>query len=261
MQCETDEFIEVCAQVGFRELELRETKVDAYLTVHSRNELRALLQRHDMHVATLNSLEFFSLIPEENFDFMLKKTEYMMTLCQLIECDSLVVVPSKNPHHLASSEIKARTVERLQRLADLGQTYGVKVGFEPIGYDIFSVRKVLDGLDIVTEIKNHDLSLILDTFNFYVGENTLDDLEKVPGERISFVHFHDAADLPMDKLTDADRVFPGEGVIDLDGMCRILKNRGYEGPLSVELINPKLWEQMSPKEIATRAWDSLQRYL
>jgi 2-keto-myo-inositol isomerase len=261
MQCDTEEFIEICAQAGFREVELRDSKVEAYLVDHSCKELRAVLRKHGVHVATLNSLEYFSLVPEENFDFMLKKAEYMMTLCQLIGCDTLVSVPSKNPHHLPLSEIKSRTVQRLQRLADLGNRYGVTVLFEPIGFDFFSIRKPLDGLDIVEEVENQEVGLLIDTFHFYVGESTLDDLEKVPPERISFVHFHDAADRPREELRDEDRLYPGEGVIDLDGFCRVLRDKGYEGPLSVELINPKLWEEMSPKDMAIKAWDSLKSYL
>jgi 2-keto-myo-inositol isomerase len=261
MQCDIEEFIEVCAQVGFRELELRDSKVEAYLVDHSCKELRALLRKHGIHVATLNSLEYFSLVPEENFHFMLKKAEYMMTLCQLIDCDTLVTVPSKNPYHLPLSEIKPRTVERLQRLADLGKSYGIKVLFEPIGFDFFSIRKHLDGLDIVNEIKNQGIGLLIDTFHFYVGENTLEDLEKIPPWRISLIHFHDAADRPRNKLGDEDRLYPGEGVIDLSGFCRVLRDKGYEGVLSVELINPKLWETVPSKDMAIKAWDSLKPYL
>lgn len=261
MQCDIEGFVEACAQAGFRELELRDSKVEAYLTDHSYKELRTLFRKHDVHVATLNSLEYFSLVPEENFNFMLKKAEYMMTLCQLIGCDTLVSVPSKNPHHLPLSEIKSRTVERLQGLADLGKRYGVKVLFEPIGFDFFSLRKPLDGLDIVSEIKNQEVGLLIDTFHFYVGESTLDDLERVPPERISFVHFHDAADRPRGELRDEDRLYPGEGVMDLRGFCKVLKDKGYEGALSVELINPKLWETMSPKDMASKAWNSLKPYL
>jgi 2-keto-myo-inositol isomerase len=261
MQCDIEEFIEVCAHVGFRELELRDSKVEAYLVDHSHKELRGLLRKRGIHVATLNSLECFSLVPEENFDFMLKKAEYMMTLCQLIDCDTLVSVPSKNPYHLPLSEIKPRTAERLQGLADLGNRYGVKVLFEPIGFDFFSIRKHLDGLDIVKEIKNQEVGLLIDTFHFHVGQNTLHDLGKIPLERISLIHFHDAADRPRDKLRDEDRLYPGEGVIDLDGFCGVLRDKGYEGVLSVELINPKLWETMSPKDMAIKAWDSLKPYL
>ena len=111
------------------------------------------------------------------------------------------------------------------------------------------------------EIKNQEVGLLIDTFHFYVGENTLGDLEKIPPEKISLVHFHDAADRPRDELRDEDRLYPGEGVIDLGGFCRVLKDKGYEGPLSVELINPKLWETASPKEMASKAWESLKPYV
>lgn len=260
MQCDTGEFIKICSQVGFKEVELRVPKVEEYLIDRSCKELRALLRKHNLHVATLNSLEFFSLVPEENFSFMLKKAEEMMILCQLIECDVLIVVPSKNPFSLSSSEIKTKTIQRLQELADLGKSYGVKVSFEPIGPCIFSIRKVLDGLDIVREIRNQKVALTIDTFNFYVGENTINDLKKVPGDMISFVHFHDVADLPLDKLNDEHRLFPGEGIMDLKGMCEVFRDKGYQGPLSVELFNPKLWE-MPPQEVASKAWKSLRRYL
>jgi len=260
MQCDIAEFIKICSKVGFKEVELRNSKVEEYLTDHSCKELRSLLRKHNMHVATLNSLEFFSLVPEENFDFMLKKAEEMMVLCQLVECDMLVVVPSKNPFNLPLVEIKRRTIQRLGRLAELGKTYGIKVGFEPIGHRVFSVRRVLDGLEIVKEVKNYKIGLIIDTFNFYVGENTLDDLEKVPGDRISFIHFHDAANLPLDKLSDEHRLFPGEGIIDLDGFCKILGKKNYQGPLSVELINPELWKVPAEK-IIKKAWNSLKKYL
>jgi len=104
------------------------------------------------------------------------------------------------------------------------------------------------------------VTLTIDTFNFYVGENTLSDLKKIPADTISFVHFHDAVDLPLDKLNDEHRLFPGEGVMDLKEICEVLRDKGYQGPLSVELFSPKLWE-MPPKEVARKAWESLRRYL
>jgi hypothetical protein len=42
---------------------------------------------------------------------------------------------------------------------------------------------------------------------------------------------------------------------------RVLSIYTYDGPLSVELINPKLWETMSPKDMASKAWESLKPYL
>lgn len=140
-----------------------------------------MLRKFDMHIATINSLEFFSLVPEENYNFMLKKAEEMMILCQLIECDLLIVVPSKNSYNLSLRNIKDKTIQRLQRIADLGSNYGVRITFEPIGFRIFSIRKALDGLDIINSIINQKIGLTIDTFNFYMGENSLDDLKIIPG--------------------------------------------------------------------------------
>jgi 2-keto-myo-inositol isomerase len=260
MQCNTDEFIKICAKVGFKEVELRYSKVEEYLVDHSWRELRGMLRKYDMHIATVNSLEFFSLVPEENYDFMLKKAEEMIILCQLIGCDFLVVVPSKNAYNLPLKDIKDKTIKRLQRVADLGSIYGVRMSFEPIGFRNFSIRKVLDGLDIVKSIINQKIGLTIDTFNFYVGENSLDDLKKIPGNMISVVHFHDADNIPLDNISDEDRLFPGKGVIDLKKFCKILREKEYDGPLSVELINPNLWK-IPPKEIAKKAWDSLEEYV
>ena len=260
MQCDTAEFIKMCSRAGFRQVELRFPKVEEYLTDHSCRILRALLRKHGVHLAALNSLEFFSLVPEQNFDFMAKKAEEMMVICQLIECDSLIVVPSKNPHNLPVSDIKKKTIPRLQRLADLGSRYGVRLSFEPIGFHVFSIRKVLDALDIVKQISKHKVGLTVDTFHFYIAENILGDLNEIPEDKISLIHFHDSLDLPLHKLNDEHRLFPGEGVVDLNGFCGILREKGYHGLLSVELFNPKL-RDIAPRELARRAWESLQQYL
>jgi len=55
---------------------------------------------------------------------------------------------------------------------------------------------------------------------------------------ISVVHFHDADNIPLDNISDEDQLFPGKGVIDLKKFCKILREKEYDGPLSVELINP-----------------------
>ena len=156
-----------------------------------------MFQKFNMHIATINSLEFFSLVPEENYDFMLKKAEETLILCQLIGCNLIIVVSSKNTYNLGLEDIKDKTIKRLQRISDLGSNSGVRISFEPIGFRIFSIRKVLEGLDIVKKIINQKIGLTVKTFNFYVGENSLDDLKKILGNMISMAHFHDADNIPL----------------------------------------------------------------
>lgn len=76
-----------------------------------------MFQKFNMHIATINSLEFFSLVPEENYDYMLKKAEETLILYQLIGCNLPIVVSSKNTYNLGLEDTKDKTIKRLQRIS------------------------------------------------------------------------------------------------------------------------------------------------
>ena len=69
-------------------------------------------------------------------------------------------------------------------------------------------------------------------------------MEGIPGEKIAVFHFNDApAEPAREEQTDADRVYPGDGILDLGQMIAIVKDAGYSGVISLELFNPNYWEQ------------------
>ena len=72
----------------------------------------------------------------------------------------------------------------------------------------------------------------------------------IPGEKIAVFHFNDAPAQPARaEQTDADRVYPGDGILDLGQMISILEDAGYAGVISLELFNPNYWEQ-DPAKVA-----------
>jgi len=56
-------------------------------------------------------------------------------------------------------------------------------------------------------------------------------------------------------LTDAMRVLPGAGVIDLDGFLGTIAARGYDGPVSIELFSEEL-RALDPAEAARQAYEA-----
>lgn len=57
-------------------------------------------------------------------------------------------------------------------------------------------------------------------------------------------HINDyPADPPRDKITDGERVFPGDGVAPLAQILRDLVKTGFHGALSLELFNKNYWKQ------------------
>jgi 2-keto-myo-inositol isomerase len=90
---------------------------------------------------------------------------------------------------------------------------------------------------------------MLDCYHFWSGLNKLEDLDMIrPGE-IGHVHFQDVPDIPRELLDLSTRIIPGDGISPLTRILGKLSEKGYAGPLSVELFLPK-FQQAGPYEIA-----------
>ena len=78
----------------------------------------------------------------------------------------------------------------------------------------------------------------------YRGGSGFGGIKLLGRESIHVFHFNDyPADPPREKATDADRVYPGDGVAPLKGLIRDLAAGGFHVTLSLELFNRKLWSQ------------------
>ena len=91
-----------------------------------------------------------------------------------------------------------------------------------------------------------DLYVLIELWS---GNNKLEDLDQIrPGE-INHVHFQDVPDLPRELLDNNTRVIPGDGVAPIVPMLKKLADKGYAGPLSVELFHPT-FRNGSPYDVA-----------
>ena len=142
--------------------------------------------------------------------------------------------PLENPEtsHLAG---------RYKELLQIGREEGIKPTFEYISF-FKSVHTLKRAWEIVQEADDPDATLILDAFHNWNSASTELDLLSIPLDRISHYHIDDAAPQKAALTqTDPDRVMPGDGQIDLEAEIKILKEKGYDGTVSLELFNEKWW--------------------
>ncbi|MEX0778740.1 MAG: sugar phosphate isomerase/epimerase [Balneolales bacterium] len=99
---------------------------------------------------------------------------------------------------------------------------------------------------------NHAEAMIIpDTYHMHISEGGFEGLKKINGNMIAIFQFADApASSSIDSLGDADRVYPGDGILPLPSILRDLKSSGYKGCISLELYNPEYWER-DLQEVAT----------
>lgn len=259
MKTSMEDFLSGISKAGFEGVELRRDETFKYLENHTVRELGELLQKYNLKPISWNAIELFSLCAENEFHKMLEYTERLMNIGREIGCDMIIAVPSflDFPGAIKEDDIIRRTVGRLKILRKLAHQNSFKLGFEPLGPPNNSVRKLDLAAKILQYAEEDSLAksgLIVDTFHFYVGENTLDDLKKVK-DKLWLIHVNDVASKNLENVSDADRVMPGEGSFPLKDFAATLREIGYQGYVSVELFNEDYW-QKDFNEVSKKAYDS-----
>jgi sugar phosphate isomerase/epimerase len=169
------------------------------------------------------------------------------------------VVFSHVSGNVTADDYKA-AAERLARIADLAAPYQVHIAFE------FIANSKLAGclptaLSLVRSAGRPNAGVCLDTFHFCAGVSKTEDLDGVKAGEIEHVHFHDApAAIPRERLTDPDRLPPGEGSFPLAAIVRGLKRAGYRGALSVELFGAE-FHKGEAGEVAARCFRATRRFV
>jgi sugar phosphate isomerase/epimerase len=106
-------------------------------------------------------------------------------------------------------------------------------------------------LKLTREAGHPNLRPMLDCYHFWSGLSKFEDLDLLrPGE-LAHVHFQDVPDMPRELLDNSTRLIPGDGISPLKQILRKLSEKGYSGPLSVELFLPQ-FQQGDPYEVARR---------
>src|ERR1700693_1926377 len=87
-----------------------------------------------------------------------------------------------------------------------------------------------------------NIAPMLDCYHFWSGLNKFEDLDLIRSGEIGHVHFQDVPDMPRELLDLSTRIIPGDGISPLTRILGKLAEKGYAGPLSVELFAPKFQE-------------------
>ena len=245
--------IAAASEAGFKVLEIWAAKMDEYLARHRVMELQALFAEHGVQLASINSIEFITFRPPEEYKRIKTRCRELCKLAQSLGCDKIVVVPSPTPQGGATEEeIRAESVRVLRELAAIAEPYGVKLAFEFLGFPWCSVRTLGQCYDIVKEVSRPNVGLVIDACHFYAGGSDLRDIERVHAPKLFIFHINDVEDRPKETIEDAHRLLPGEGVIPLDDILVRLSHIGYDGLCSIELFRPAYWER-DPVELARAA--------
>lgn len=133
--------------------------------------------------------------------------------------------------------------ERYRAILDIGANEGVTPMVEVWGFSKCLNR--LGQAALVAIESGHPSACILpDVYHMYKGGGGAAGIRLLNGEAIRVIHMNDyPADPPRETITDAQRVYPGDGVAPIRAILADLRAIGSNTMLSLELFNKDYWAQ------------------
>lgn len=257
MACTFAEDVAAYADAGCTALEVWLTKLEDHLQKHSLAETRKLLQDRGMTLAAGSYQGGLLLSQGEQRRTHLDHFQRRLSICQELGIRTLVIVPDIAEQ--ASGLVLEHGSKALKQIAQLAASYEVRLAleFQPA----FRWCTSLDtAVALVEMCEEPNLGINFDVFHYYTGPSKFEDLALLNSKNLNFVQLSDIAGVPRELAADADRVLPGDGDFRLEPILEHLRRIGYEGWVSVELMNPEIWK-MKPVQVAEAAMTCLRRLL
>ncbi len=245
-----DADVEIAAECGYRALEVWAGKIDAYTKERPLEQLAHKLRTLRIEPWCINSIEDITFRDAFGRRAVLAQLSRTCAVARAIGAPSIVVVPGRRDDGFDRRESISDAVDVLRAMSDVAEEIGL--AFEFLGKPGCSVPTLDMATEIVQAVDRPNVGLVIDTFHFYAGGSRLEDIARVPLEKLLVVHLNGCEDLPRGELTDAHRLYPGDGVIPIGAILRQLRDLGYDGVCSIEIFRPEYWHQ-DPREVARTA--------
>ncbi|MGF1580578.1 MAG: sugar phosphate isomerase/epimerase family protein [Gemmataceae bacterium] len=230
------------AEAGCQAMEVWLTKLETHLESISLEDTRKFLEDRQMALAAAAYQGGLLLSQGEQRQAHYDHFKRRLDLCQQLAIPTMVLV-ADFVDKVDQTSLE-RSVVSLKQAAQWAAGFDVRLALEFRGRNTFCAS--LDtGMAMVIQAQEPNLGINLDVFHYYTGPSKFEDFALLTKETVGHVQVCDVAGVARELATDSDRVFPGDGDFQLQPIFDHLRTIGYDGWVSLELMNPMLWQSQA----------------
>jgi len=237
--------LEGWAKAGIREVELATTLIEPFLKTDSLDAAKRVLTDNGLtpvHASVPGNLLEPGPDRAAVYDALKKRLE-MLAFLGLKK-----VYTTTNSTQKPVPDQYERVVENMRALGDIAKSFNMIMSVEFVRASPY-MTTLLTALKVTRQAAHPNFGMMFDFYHFWSGHNRLEDMDQIRNGEIQHVHFQDVPDIPRETLDNNTRVIPGDGVAPIVPILKKLREKAYNGPLSVELFAPQ-FRDGNPYEIA-----------
>ncbi len=236
------EEVDIAAKVGYQVIEPWIRELDQF--VKDGGNLKDLKKRIEDKGLTVESAIGFAewiVDDEERRKKGLEEAKRSMDLVRQIGGKRIAAPPTGATKQTDLNLMRA--AERYRALLEVGAKIGVTPQVELWGFST-TLNRLGETALVAIEAQHPDACILADVYHLHKGGSDFGSLKLLGAASMHVFHMNDyPADPPRADITDAHRVYPGDGVAPLKQMLRDLYRLGFRGTLSLELFNRDYWKQ------------------
>ena len=239
--------LEGWAKAGIRNVEPASSLLDEFLKTDSIANAKRLLTDNGLRI--VSGATGVTGLWDPNPNFAQNLETFKRRCAQFAELGAPLVYSPCATSAAFTAEDYARSLENTRLVADAAAQFKVKVAAEFVRNSTF-LASLPTALRLKREAAHPNFGILFDCYHFWSGPSKMEDLDLIQPGDIIHAHLNDTPGVRRELLDLQTRVIPGDGVAPLAKILRKLVDRGYAGPISVELFLPK-YQQADPFELAT----------
>lgn len=233
--------IELAAEVGYDGIEPWIGEIEEYQKSGGKlSDLKKRIADHGMKVESAIGFANWIVDDEEKRKQGLEQAKRDMELVAAIGGKFIAAPPAG-----ATGQTDLDLFQAAKRYGDLikvGREIGVTPQVEVWGFSK-SLSRLGECIFVAIESGCQDACVLPDVYHIYKGGSGFEGLGLLAGATIQCFHMNDyPADPPRDKIGDADRVYPGDGIAPIESILKSILKNGFSGALSLELFNRDYWK-------------------
>jgi len=229
--------LEGWSRAGIRYVELTDVLLDEFLANDTVAGARRLLADLDLTPVSAAAVLPDVWIPgperEASLETWRKRCEQFAEIgLERIYCPSITDRP-------VTAEDFAATPDCIREVGDITRGFGLTAMIE-FARTSTHLATLPSTLDAIREAGHPSVRPMLDFFHFWSGLSKFEDLDLLEPGELAHVHFQDLQDGPRELIDNDWRLIPGDGIAPVGPILGKLAEKGYSGPLSVELFRAEL---------------------